>query len=290
MLSKYELFCRILELGSFTRAADQLNYSQSAVSQTIKALEKELGTILLDRSKEGLSLTSDGARYYPYFKAIYASEKALSQKHKEMQGLEDVVIQIGTFTSVSRNLLIPLMREFKVLHPQVQYNLKQGDYTNIPVWIKDETVDFGFINSNNAPPLEFKALYKDDLVAVLPSQHPLTRKKTVTLQDLAAYPFILLDEGLDNVTLAAFARQGLAPSLAYKVYDDYTILEMVRQGFGVSALYEKMLAGLVHHTITRPIAEEPQRTISLAWKNWETMSYASRRFAEFIIKNTPGNP
>ena len=290
MLSKYELFCRILELGSFTRAADQLNYSQSAVSQTIKALEKELGTILLDRSKEGLSLTSDGTQYYPYFKAISASEKALSQKHKEMQGLEDVVIQIGTFTSVSRNLLIPLMREFKALHPQVQYNLKQGDYTNIPVWIKDETVDFGFINSNNAPPLEFKALYKDDLVAVLPSQHPLTRKKTVTLQDLAAYPFILLDEGLDNVTLAAFARQGLAPSLAYKVYDDYTILEMVRQGFGVSALYEKMLAGLVHHTITRPIAEEPQRTISLAWKNWETMSYASRRFAEFIIKNTPGNP
>ena len=290
MLSKYELFCRILELGSFTKAAAELNYSQSAVSQTVKALEKELGTTLLDRSKEGLSLTSDGTQYYPYFKAISASEKALSQKHKEMQGLEDVVIQIGTFTSVSRNLLIPLMREFKALHPQVQYNLKQGDYTNIPVWIKDETVDFGFINSNNAPPLEFKALYKDDLVAVLPSQHPLTRKKTVTLQDLAAYPFILLDEGLDNVTLAAFARQGLAPSLAYKVYDDYTILEMVRQGFGVSALYEKMLAGLVHHTITRPIAEEPQRTISLAWKNWETMSYASRRFAEFIIKNTPGNP
>ena len=288
MLSKYELFCRILELGSFTRAADQLNYSQSAVSQTIKALEKELGTTLLDRSKEGLSLTSDGARYYPYFKAIYASEKALNQKHKEMQGLEDVVIQIGTFTSVSRNLLIPLMREFKVLHPQVQYNLKQGDYTNIPAWIEDEAVDFGFINSNNAPQLEFKSLYKDNLLAVLPSQHPLTKKKTVSLCDLAAYPFILLDEGLDNVTLAAFAKQGLTPNLAYKVYDDYTILEMVRQGFGVSALYEKMLAGLVHHTITRPIAEEPQRTISLAWKNWETMSYASRRFAEFIIKNTTG--
>lgn len=76
MISKYAIFCSVIELGSFTKTAEQLNYSQSAVSQTIKNLEKEIGTCLLTRGHEGVKLTKDGKTLYPYFQQIVQGENS----------------------------------------------------------------------------------------------------------------------------------------------------------------------------------------------------------------------
>lgn len=65
-----------------------------------------------------------------------------------MNGLKNSTIQIGTFTSVSRNLLLPLMKNFKCLYPEVNYILKQGDYSSIEKWIQEGIIDFGFVNSD----------------------------------------------------------------------------------------------------------------------------------------------
>ena len=84
VMSKYEVFCKVIELGNFTKAAEVLNYSQSAVSQTIKALETELGTALVTRDKSGIRLTYDGRHYYPFIQAVCHAERALRQKQREM--------------------------------------------------------------------------------------------------------------------------------------------------------------------------------------------------------------
>lgn len=131
MISRYKIFCKVVEAKSFTKVAQQIGYSQSAVSQTIKALEQEMDTILISRGKEGIELTKDGKEYYPYIQAIASAETALQQKQQEMQGLEHSVIRIGTFTSVSRNILPQLMKEFKLKYPNVNFVLKQGEYTSI---------------------------------------------------------------------------------------------------------------------------------------------------------------
>lgn len=105
MISRYGIFVKVIEAGGFTKAAEELGYSQSAVSQTVHALEKELGTTLVVRAREGISLTRDGESYYPYIQAISSAEQNLKQHHLDLMGLEDTTIRIGTFTSVSRNLL-----------------------------------------------------------------------------------------------------------------------------------------------------------------------------------------
>ena len=71
MISRYGIFCTVIENGSFTRAAEKLGYSQSAVSQAVKALETEIGATLLSRYKGNITLTDDGTQYYPYIRAIY---------------------------------------------------------------------------------------------------------------------------------------------------------------------------------------------------------------------------
>lgn len=282
MISRYGIFCKIIETGSFTRAAELLGYSQSAVSQTVKALEQETGTTLIDRRKDGTLLTADGEAFLPYFQQIYQAEEALVRKEREMRGLENSVIRIGTFTSVSRNLLPELMMKFKQRYPGARFVLRQGEYTNIAEWVRDGSVDFGFVNAEAVPDMEVSMLYRDEMVAVLPKGHPRAARAELSLSELAAEPFILLDEGEYSVPEQAFFRQGLTPQVEYKVYDDYSILAMIRQGLGVSILYRLVLEGFEEGLEIRPIREKLERPVALVWKSWDTMPFAARRFASFV--------
>lgn len=284
MISRYGIFCKVIELTSFTKVAHQIGYSQSAISQTIKSLEHELGVILIDRKKDGITLTSDGKEFLPYLQAIYRAECALQQKQKEIIGLENSLIRIGTFTSVSRNILPQLMKQFKKIYPNVNFILKQGEYTSIQKWVQTNSVDFGFVNSNAVKGINVKILYEDELLAVLPPNHSLIKNKIISLAQLAKEAFILLDEGDYNVIMHAFQKLNLKPQIEYEVYDDYSILAMVRQGLGVSAMYSRVLNGFEKGLQIRPIKEQPTRPVALAWQNKNTMSLASRRFMEFIQK------
>lgn len=283
MISRYEIFCKVVEAGSFTKVAGELGYSQSAVSQTIKALEREVGVTLIDRKRDGVALTEDGRQFWPYLQAIRGAEEGLRQKEREMRGLGSGVIRIGTFTSVSRNLLPRLMKRFKEEHPTVAFILKQGEYTSIEQWVTEGSVDFGFVDANAVSRVETRILYRDEMRAVLPQGHPLASQETLSLRQLAEEPFILLDEGEHSVVRSAFQKAGLVPRIEYEVYDDYSILAMVRQGLGVSAMYQLVLSGFEEGLEVRLIREEVERSVSLAWRNWQTMPLAARRFAEFIL-------
>lgn len=284
MISRYGIFCKVVELASFTKVAQQIGYSQSAISQTIKSLEHELGVILIDRKKDGITLTSDGKEFLPYLQSIYRAECDLIQKQKEIIGLENSIIRIGTFTSVSRNILPQLMKEFKKIYPKVNFILKQGEYTSIQKWIQMGKIDFGFVNSNAVKGINVKILYEDEMMAVLPPHHPLSASKIISLARLAREPFILLDEGDYSVIMNAFQKFHLNPKIEYEVYDDYSILAMVRQGLGVSAMYSLVLNGFEKGLQIRPIEEKPIRPVALAWQNEHTMSHASRQFMGFIKK------
>ena len=281
-MTKYDIFCKVVETGSFTRAAEQMGYSQSAVSQTVQALEQELGVALFSRRKTGVALTADGKQYLPYIRAVCGAEGALLKKRREMLGLENSTIRIGTFTSVSRNLLPQLMQRFKDRYPGVRFILQQGEYTAISQWIQEGSVDFGFVNPKAVQGLDARPLYRDRMVAVLPPAHPLAARKSVSLRELAAEPFILLDEGAYSVPLEAFQRLGLRPRIEYTVFDDYSILAMVKQGLGVAALYRMVLPGYGQDVVTLPIEENLERTVAIAWRNWETLPFAARSFTEFI--------
>lgn len=290
MISKYEIFCKVIELGSFTKAAENLGYSQSSVSQIVKNLENELGAVLIERKKDGITLTRDGEAFYPYIESILSAECALSEKKRELNGLTNSIITIGTFTGISRTILPALMKQFQDLYPTVSFVLQQGEYTSIAEWIKNGTVDFGFVNENAVLNVETKPLYEEQMMAVASTDHYFANKKAVSLSEIAKEPFILLDEGEYSVPLKAFSEYSLTPNINYKVYDDYTILAMVRQKLGVSMIYERVLQGFEQGLAIRPIKEHPGRTIALAYKNLKTMSHSAGKFAEFIIQNFNNQP
>lgn len=284
MFSRYSIFCMVIETGSFTKTAEMLGYSQSSISQHIKSIEQEMGTNLINRKKNRICLTKDGEDFYPYFKAMFNAEKDLKRKQQEMKGLKNNTIKIGTFTSVSRNILPPLMKNFKAKYPEINFVLKQGEYTSIQQRIKDDKIDFGFINGDVNSGLEMEILYRDKMMAVLPKNHALAKYASISLAQLASEPFILLDEGKSSVIMNAFSQYNLSPDIEYEVYDDYSILAMVRQNLGISTMYEMVLKGFENNLEIRPIKENPQRTIALVWRDWNTMSLAARSFVNFILE------
>lgn len=281
-MNRYEVFIKVVECGSFTKAAEVLDYTQSAVSQMVHTLEEELSTTLLLRSKNGVILTADGEAYYPYICSINNAHRELEEKYREMQGLGGGKIRIGSFTSVSRNWLPGLMKAFKEKYPDVRFELFQGEYTNIGQWIKEGRVDFGFVVPDAVSGLQVLPLYTDEMVAVLPKNHPLSSKNTVALADLADCPNILLDEGELSVPLNAYEKNHLEPNIQYRVYDDYSIITMVEQELGVSILYKAVVQNLERSCAVRPIEPIVERTVAIACKNRKTLPVASRYFMDFI--------
>ena len=275
MASRYQIVCMVVDRGSLKAAADELGYTQSAVSQAVKALERELGTTLIERGKQGVSLTRDGKQYLPYLRQIVTAEVELEGKRQELLGLSSTDIRIATFTNVSRTVLPRVIRDFGALHPGVRFTLKQGDYTRNAQWVHDGVVDFCFTARGFTAGLEKRVVYHDELVALLPAAHPLTAKEKVTLADLASEPFVLLDEG-------EFATHGLSPHVTSEVTDDSTIMAMVEEGLGVSMLYRRTVEGMRADICVRPIVHAPSRDVVAAWSSWDTMPIATRRFIDYM--------
>ena len=281
-MSKYSVFVKVISLSSLSKTAEELGYSQSAVSQAVLSLEKELGTTLIKRDRSGISLTRDGREYYPYIESVAAAEARLANKQKEMAGFENQTIRIGAFTSITRNVLPSLMQSFKKKYPGVSFLLRQGDYDDIAQWIHKGEVDFGFISDEKGEGLKHEVLFTDTMKAVLPKGHPLSRKKVVSLADLCNDDFILLDEGEYSTPLRAFAKAGLVPKTAYKIYDDYSILAMIQQGMGISILYTLVVQGYEDKVVLKPIREGIERRIALVYEAEGTMPASSREFMDLI--------
>lgn len=285
---RYEAFVIITENGSFTKTAEKIGYTQSAVSQMIHSLEEELDTSLIIRSRKGVTLTPDGEEFLPYIKNVYNAHRELIEKRNEMRGLESGLIRIGTFSSVSSNWLPRLMKEFKEKYPSVSFDLKQGEYTNISDWVREGSVDFGFVTPSAAEGLTVVPLKNDEMMAVLNINHPLAQKEAVSLAELAEDSYILLDEGEVSEPMEYFKENGIIPNIEYTVFDDYTIMSMVENDLGVSVLPKLVLSKHAHNIAIKKLFPRIERTIALAYKNKNVLPIASRYFIDFIINKKDG--
>ena len=285
MLSKYGIVCEVARSGSFSYVAGKYGYVQSTVSQIVKNLESELGVTLIDRKSRPITWSADGLKFRPYLTAIYQAETALARRKSEMDDLQNETIRIGCFTSVSRETLPALMVAFKKSFPSVRFEIYQGNYDDIEEWLKSGFVDLGFISQRQAGSLDAAFLYEDEMVAVLPLDHPLNEFAEVSLADLAAEPFILMDEGKENTAQNAFAAAGCLLRPEYVMYDDYSILSMVKKGLGVSMLFRQVAADYAREVSIRTISTPVLRSICLACRDRASLPKAASRFAAFTVES-----
>lgn len=279
---KYMAFIKTVEYGSFTKAAEILNYSQSGISRMINDLEKEWNVILLERSRAGVRLTSDGTKLLPYAKGVCEEYQKLQMQVDELNGLQSGLIRIGTFSSVATHWLPIIIKEFQKDYPNIDYELLLGDYTEIETWILEGRVDCGFLRLPTHTELETIFLEQDKLLAILPEGHPLTEYDKVPVATLCEYPFMLLEKGAKAEISEIFDRCGLSPKTHFTTWDDYAVMSMVESGLGISILPELILKRVPYRIVVKELDVPAYRKIGLALRSKKTVSLAVAKFLDYL--------
>ena len=191
-----ETFCRVAGLKSFSKAADDLFLTQPTVSGHILSLEQSLSLRLFDRTSREARLTKAGKVFLEYASKILSCRKellnALSEFSRGIRG----ELSLGASTIPGEYLLPKLMGDFKNEHPHFIIALKIADTKEVVQYVLQDNVEFGIIGAKlNHPSLHYEKFEEDEIIVVAPSDHPLTRKKRVNLEELLREPWIIREEG-----------------------------------------------------------------------------------------------
>lgn len=281
-LSRYEVFNTVAELGNLTRAAEELNLTQSAVSYSITNLEAEIGFPLLIRSRTGVKLTENGERILKHIRGILHLNEKMKQDAASIRGLEVGTVRIGAFTSVCIQWLPRFIKQFKLEHPMIEIKIMQGGYQDIEQWITDEVVDFGFVALPTTESLEIIPLKKDRMLCIIPHNHPLNRQKRISIEQLVDEPFITPKSGYDKDIIRIMKETNTNLKITFEMADDQAIISMVENGLGVSIIPELVLEGLPNKVSIHELEQKKYRYIALATTSLKELSPAAKTFIEYI--------
>ena len=206
-LQKYTALLRAVELGSISKAAAQMGYTQSAVSRMIADLEQEWGMPLLHRSRAGLELSAAGQVLLPHLRAIVSDCDQLEYTVGELHGLHTGLVRVATFTSVADQWVPMLLTGFQQQYPNIEFDLMNSErYTEIEDWIRHGRVDCGFVSLPTVTDLDCTFLQRDMLMAVLPLNHPLMGATAFPVEQLAEERLIAMKEDAERAQAALEAR------------------------------------------------------------------------------------
>ena len=262
---RYEIFLKVCETGSFSKAAEALNYTQSGISQMMAGLEEELGVQLFARVKRGVSLTDNGARLIPYIQEMVNQKDKLRQAAFNINNKIEGKLRVGSFSSITALWMPDVVHFFREKYPKVDVEIFDGNYDEIRDWIIHGQVDCGFLSSIVADDLTFYPLLNDPLCAVSPEGHPLAAKNSVTLPELFEYPLIIETPGCDNDIQHLLTKCPVRPKISYSFRDDTLIMSFVRNGLGVTISQELVLKAFARGVVSRPLSPSCHRTLGLAF-------------------------
>ena len=280
-LAKYEILLKVAECGSFTRAAQQLNFTQSGISHAVSSLETELGTTLVVRSHGGVSLTADGRALLPYFREMCALQHQLEQKAADLRGLDTGLVRVATFTSVSEKWMPYILKSFQELYPKIEFELLPSNFNSeITEWVTHGQADCGFVSLPVEKHLDSWLLQRDQWKVIVPCNHPLAGRDPFPPEALEKYPVILLDEGDDYEIQEVFDTLNIRPNIQYTVQQDQTILAMVSSGLGISIMEELMLQRCVYPLVSCRLPRPFYRNIGICVKDKNALSLSTQRFID----------
>jgi len=288
-IKQLHYFIAVSEQMNFSKAAERLHISQPSLSNAIKKLEQEIGSPLLERNTRNLQLTEAGELLFERAKVIV--------KNMEVLKIEmDEVIVHGT-----RDITIGVMESIKHWLPKVIANYKK-DYPHMKIHLVDilgskrvkkslKSYKTHLIITNQLmddPELEVQTLYEERLVAVLPLQHPLAQKDTLTISDICEEPFIISTEGFQTRRdiLTSFEQAGKNINIQFEIERFETAVSLVREHLGVTILPENYLQGPTAKTIVKKEIEglNLSRNVYLVYLKNRHLPLAIRQLLKDIVQ------
>jgi DNA-binding transcriptional LysR family regulator len=281
----------VAETLNFTRAAERLNLTQSAVSHQIKALETELGEPLFIRAKRGVKLTQAGKAALEYVERMLDDAEALKERVSGREHTPVGRVRAAAATQAFVHLFAPLFESFMREHQGVELSFRTTASTDQTVTdILNGASDVGFASMPvYSPALQVTELFEDELVLIVGHAHKLASRLEATVKEIESERLILFERGasIRRSTEDFFKRVNISPELALESNDTYFIKLMVEHGLGISllpawAVRDEVLAGklaelrIKDHHLRRSVA-----MVSLG----RFQPSPTRAFLSFILRN-----
>ena len=262
---KLQVLMSIVDTGSFSKAAEGMEYTQSALSHMVKSMEEELGFELLVRGRGGARLTERGERLMPCVRALLAAYDRFDAEVARIHAHEDVTIRVGAYASMISNWLPPILQRFKREHPSVAVEVRDGSVQDVYRWLLEEhSVDLIFASKQAGVRAGWVTLKNDPLLAILPESYPIGPGEPFPITASNDRQFLMPNLGFHNDIVHTFNQHRVKPNLMPVSIDDAGVIAMVEHGMGVSILSELILEGRHNRVKTAPIEPACIRKLGIA--------------------------
>jgi DNA-binding transcriptional LysR family regulator len=282
-LSQLEVFLAVARERRFSRAADKLFRTQSAVSQTIRKLEDELGEALFDRSSREGVLTDAGKVLYEYAEKLINLRGEATESLTELRELQKgkLVIAANEFTVL---YLLPVLAEFRRIHPMIKITVERALGSHIPDDVLSYNVEFGVLSYEpQEANLHSVVVFLDELVFVVPPRHPLASAGQISIRQLGAESFVahIVSSPYREKVIQMFKKYKTPLHMGLELPTLQAIKQFVAMGNGVAFVPEiSVETEIARGELMRiPVRElELKRKLRLIYRKGANLSHAARAF------------
>lgn len=282
-------FAKLAHEQHYTKAAEKLCITQPSLSHAIAQLEKELGVPLFEKSNRNTTLTRFGQQFLTTVESSLAtldSGVESIQRYAKGEGL----VRLGLLRTLGVDYIPGLMEQFQKENPNLHITFSLGiDVTQkLLEDLSAQQYDLVFSSKpNQEEAFDFQPVNKQDLVLIVPRDHPLADRCSIRLEDTLEYPYIYFGQksGLRYVVDGLFEQVGERPMISYEIEEDQVIAGMVSHGFGIAVVpYMDMLLRLNVKIIqiSHPVWD---RKFFLVTNRSAYLTAAARKFYDFVLKN-----
>ncbi len=279
-------FLKISETRNFTRAADDLHISQSALTVQIQQLEESLGVQLFDRNKRGVTLTAAGREVLGPLQRLFHDAQSIVDHTRELSVASTGFVTVAALPTVCAGVLAELVQSFVKMHPGIRIQISDVVAERVREAVLKREVDIG-IGTRHGRDADLRAtpLFQDRLVVFVPTGHPLAKRNSVTLREANSFDLILPTRNSSvRETVEAMAhRERRALQTRHETNFMPTALAFVRAGLGIAILPESAAGQEAHGLVKLPIHNRfCGRQIELLQRRDLTLSPAAERFVQHL--------
>ncbi len=278
---KLEALLMAVDLGSFTKAAEVLGYTQSGLTHMMNSLEKEVGFTLLERGRSGVRLTEEGERIAPAVREFLQANARLDSVIEQVSSSRTEIIRVSAYASIAMHWLPGIIQRFREECPDVDVDIRMADHVDVPYELLAQgKMDAILVSPQDEGQYEWVHLADDPMFAVLPKDFDTQGMTAFPLAAFEARDFIMPSQGFDKDIMRIFNRIGVKPHILPTWVDDPTVISMVSHGLGVSMMTELTVRGRTDGVKLLPVEPASSRELGLAVRSLDAASDGLRHFID----------
>ena len=287
-LELYRVFKEVAEVGNITAAAQALYISQSAVSQSIKQLERDLQTRLFARNSRGVTLTAEGQMLYEYVRSAMGLLETGEEKLSQTRELQMGQLTIGASDTVTSQFLLPYLDTFHQRHPATHIQIVSGRSHKVLGLLRSGKVDIAFASTPaDDAGLRIYPCFDTHAIFVAGAEYPCDFRHVYTLDEIAAFPLILLERKASSRLYLErfFLQNGLKLNPEIELGARSLLVDLAAIGFGVAGVTEEFVRKELDSGRLKKLKtsfEIPARSVDMCLLSDVPQSAAAERFTDFV--------